>query len=232
MYRSNLNTVKIQFEHRSDRKVDTLMPMPASAKHDGYHHGALREALIRASLELIEEGGVQALSLRAAARRAGVSPGAPYHHFPNRAALMAAIAMDGFEMLRQETVAATADDPDPMHRLRAAGKAYVRFATSHPAHFRVMFRPELADPHEFTDLEQKSHPTFENLVQAVVDCQKAGAIPEGDTQGYVLLCWSVVHGLSSLVIDGPLAKKFPHLDATADELGDMVVRTLTRVLAR
>ena len=204
---------------------------PQSQKQGGYHHGALREALLRASLELIEEGGLQALSLRAAARRAGVSPGAPYHHFENRAALLAALAMEGFDLLHGETERAMAEAGSrAIDQLCASGQAYVRFATRHPANFRIMFRPELADPGNFPELEKKNHPVFENLVQTVLACQQEGSVPQGDPQRYVLLCWSVVHGISSLLLDGPLSCHFAKLDASGPELGAMVVETLTRTL--
>ncbi|MCA9610340.1 MAG: TetR/AcrR family transcriptional regulator, partial [Myxococcales bacterium] len=107
-------------------------------KEGSYHHGDLRQALIDASLALIEEGGVQALSLRKAARRAGVSPGAPYHHFPSRSALLAALSIEGFTRLhaKLDEVRACCDGPEA--RLGACGRAYIAFAREHPAYFRVM----------------------------------------------------------------------------------------------
>src|SRR5205809_439421 len=119
--------------------------LPGMSARASYHHGDLRRTLIDASLALVEEEGIGALSLREVARKAGVTHNAPYHHFPDRGALLAAIAEEGFGRLAQETAAARAAVPDdPLARLTACGQAYVRFAIASPAHFRVMFRPELA----------------------------------------------------------------------------------------
>ncbi|MFP3992664.1 helix-turn-helix domain-containing protein, partial [Streptomyces sp. E11-3] len=100
-----------------------------------YHHGNLRRAILTAALEVIRTDGPTGLSLRDLARRAGVSHAAPAHHFKDRAGLLTAIAAEGFDLL----AVALADAPD----LRERGVRYVRFGVEHPAHFQVMFRPEL-----------------------------------------------------------------------------------------
>src|SRR5580700_1442192 len=114
---------------------DRTSPKKASS----YHHGALREALIRAAREILELEGYEALTLRAAARRAGVSQAAPYNHFADKAALLPAVAALGFKefaaAMRQEMSAAD----NPQARLNAAGIAYVAFATSNPGLFKLMF---------------------------------------------------------------------------------------------
>src|SRR5690242_4627498 len=116
--------------------------MPAKKKR-AYHHGDLRRTLLEASLELIAESGLDALSLREVARRAGVSPGAPYHHFESREQLLTALAVDGFALLGEAMRSArdAAGAEDVIERFGAIGEAYVRFALAHPAHFRLMFRP-------------------------------------------------------------------------------------------
>ena len=117
------------------RKAGKTAPKRASS----YHHGALREALIRSAREILESEGYEALTLRAAARRAGVSQAAPYNHFADKAALLASIAALGFKefaaAMRQEMSAAG----DPQARLNATGIAYVAFATSNPGLFKLMF---------------------------------------------------------------------------------------------
>ena len=199
-------------------------------KQGRYHHGDLRSALVSASLALIEEGGVQALSLRKAAKKAGVSPAAPYHHFASRSALLAAIAVDGFTLLHGEMERAREGTSTPAERLGSCGRAYVRFARSYPAHFRVMFRPELADRSEFPELEEVAGPVFELLVQTLDDGQASGAVPSGDNQGYVLLAWSIAHGLSSLIVDGPLGTDFHKVDVPEEELAELVIGTLAKLL--
>src|ERR1700675_2778734 len=102
-----------------------------------YHHGDLRRVLIDAALELVGEGGVDGLSVREAARRAGVSPGAPFRHFPSRAALMNAVAEEAQRRFRAEIEAALAEAPagDPLGRFRCFGIAYMRWAMRNPTHF-------------------------------------------------------------------------------------------------
>src|SRR5882757_9356453 len=95
-----------------------------------YHHGDLRRVLVDAAFELVTEGGAEAVSVREAARRAGVSPGAPFRHFPSRDALLAAVAEEAQRRFRAEISAALADVPeqDPLARFRALGRAYLRWA--------------------------------------------------------------------------------------------------------
>ena len=200
-------------------------------KQGSYHHGDLRSALLAASLQLIDEGGVQALSLRKAAKKAGVSAAAPYHHFQSRSALLAAIAVEGFELLNERMQRARAQATTTGEGMDLCGHTYVNFAREHPAYFRVMFRPELADPAEFPELEEVASPVFELLVSTVTEGQARGEIPPGDTESYVLLAWSVAHGLSSLIIDGPLGSQHSELiDVPVDQLADVVIGTLRRLL--
>src|SRR5271165_2056297 len=102
-----------------------------------YHHGDLRRVLIDAALDLVEAGGAEGLSVREAARRAGVSPGAPFRHFESRAALMTAVAEEAQRRFRAEIDAALADAPagDPLARFRSFGRAYLRWAMRNPTHF-------------------------------------------------------------------------------------------------
>src|SRR5689334_23891011 len=114
--------------------------VPATPARGSYHHGALREELITASLKLIEAEGIGAVSLRRVAREAGVSPGAPYHHFADRAALLTAIATDGFLLLEKRVTVAQHGAATSSAALRATLEAYVRFAHEQPAYFHLMFR--------------------------------------------------------------------------------------------
>jgi len=170
----------------------------------GYHHGELRRALLDVSIDVIDRYGVDALNLRELAARAGVSSGAPYHHFVDREALLAAIADEGFgyleaAMIREREAALD----DATARLAALGRAYVSFATQHRGYFRVMFRGDLRG----ADLERARPRAFQLLRDAVHDCQRSGAAPAGDWQPLVLTAWSTVHGLATLWIDGALLNK-------------------------
>jgi AcrR family transcriptional regulator len=172
----------------------------------GYHHGDLRRTLIDASVAVITTDGLDALTLRTLAMKAGVSSGAPYHHFADRADLLAAIAQAGFELLGQAMVdARDAAAPDPSAQLAAMGQAYVTFALTHAGHFRVMFRGE-AKAMQVEGLSATSQRTFDLLVEIIQACQRAGNAPTGDPQPLVLTAWSVVHGLATLWLDGSLPR--------------------------
>ena len=118
--------------------------MPGAQTRTSYHHGALRDELIKACVALIEAEGIGAVSLRRVAREAGVSPGAPYHHFADRSALLAAIALQGSEMLEGRLRSAREQAPTAVRALGALIEAYVGFARDHPAHIHLMLRGELA----------------------------------------------------------------------------------------
>jgi AcrR family transcriptional regulator len=176
---------------------------PALRKRKGsYHHGNLRRALIDAGLGLIEKEGATALSLREAARRAGVSTAAPYRHFPSREALLAAIAEEGFRLLGEEIRRAIAEHDDAARRLGEAGIAYVLFAAAHPAHYNVMFSPELADRTAHPSLEAAAADPSQLLLGAIRDYQEAGWMRSRDPGELQLAAWSSVHGLASLITSG------------------------------
>jgi AcrR family transcriptional regulator len=173
-------------------------------KKSGYHHGELRRTLLDVSIGVIDKHGVDALNLRELAGRAGVSSGAPYHHFADRDALLASIAEEGFGYLEAAMIHERSAAPDDAtSRLAALGRAYVSFATTHRGYFRVMFRGDLRSP----DLVQARPRAFQLLYDAIEDCQRSGVAPAGDLQPLVLTAWSAVHGLATLWIDGVLPRK-------------------------
>ncbi|MFI1397387.1 TetR/AcrR family transcriptional regulator [Streptomyces sp. NPDC020681] len=149
-----------------------------------YHHGDLRRAVLTAALDVISAEGPSALSLRDLARRAGVSHAAPAHHFKDRAGLLTAIAVEGFDLLG--TTLAEASD------LRGMGLNYVRFAVGHPAHFQVMFRPELLRPDD-PDLLAARDRTRSLLRTAV-------ASKSADPDTAFLAAWSMAHGFATLLL--------------------------------
>jgi AcrR family transcriptional regulator len=167
-----------------------------------YHHGALREALLTATLELIETEGIGAVSLRQVARAAGVSPGAPYHHFPDRAALLTALSDEGFRRLTTALVEAHDTAPDPTAALEAILNTYVEFAQANPAYFRLMFRPELKRSHKSDDGEA----AFAVLANTVSECLDASQVSTVDKDVLAITMWSLVHGYASLWLDGQLDK--------------------------
>jgi len=192
-----------------------------------YHHGNLRQELLDASSAIIAEQGVEAMSLRDVARRAGVSPAAPYHHFENKDALLDAIACEGFAELNRLLVEAREGaTPEPTARLHAIGTAYVRFARERPAYFHVMFRrSQTSEPSE-----DQTDP-FHVLVEVVQEVRDIDAIGRQVSQrGLVMAAWSLVHGAANLLLDGPLARGIPELDITPDAVPELVVSTLETLL--
>lgn len=167
----------------------------------------LREQVLSASLELIEKEGVAALSLREVARRAGVSHQAPYHHFGSKDALVAELVARGYTQLSEMLEAAEKSRGAPSRRLRLAGRAYVDFALRHPAAFRIMFRPELADFSACPSAEAAGSRAYSVLVRLVEETFGGRRVPRDRLDALVTMNWSMVHGLASLVLDGSLGKQ-------------------------
>ncbi|QLY29140.1 TetR/AcrR family transcriptional regulator [Nocardia huaxiensis] len=197
---------------------------------DRYHHGDLREELLRASLQLIESEGLAAVSLRKVAREAGVSPGAPYHHFADRSALLAALSNRGFEHLRDRMAAARATSGSPMETLVAMGEAYVRFAREQPAYFRLMFRPELSQPEKNPDTEGAGDQAFALLEETVTEATADGVLPAADTETFTLAWWALAHGLASLELDGKLVHRAEQMGTSASILADRVTRMFAELI--
>jgi AcrR family transcriptional regulator len=192
-----------------------------------YHHGDLRRALIQASIELIAEKGVSALTLRGVARRVGVSHAASHHHFASKTELLAAVAMEGFEALAQAEREAAAATADPWDRFKAIGRAYLRFAVAHPAHFRVMFGRELVEGSQPPPEEQwVANPASRVLVEVATEAiATRGNADEERVRVAVIAAWSLVHGLAMLWLDGPL-RQLSGLKAHHGEF-DELARTIT-----
>jgi AcrR family transcriptional regulator len=167
-----------------------------------YHHGDLRQALVDAAIQLLREGGVSALTLRAAARKAGVSQAAPYRHFADHADLLAAVAADGFERLREAVIQSARSATSPREGLRGLARAYVRFGVKHPAEYRVMFGADTAGHGRFPALDSQSSSVYQILVDGIVGLQELGLVRSGDPMAIALTAWSTMHGLVMLVLDG------------------------------
>ncbi|MBO9668985.1 MAG: TetR/AcrR family transcriptional regulator [Sphingobium sp.] len=159
-------------------------------------HGDLREALIASALAALERG--EDVGLRAMARAAGVSAMAPYRHFRDKAALLGAVAMRGFDDLHAALLAADAQD-DAREALVAQGEAYLAFARSRPALFRLMFAGDHDGP----------PPVGDNAYGVMV--RRVEQLAPDNLEAATLLCWSTVHGLATLALDGGLpAGGSPH----------------------
>ena len=193
-----------------------------------YYGGDLRRDLLDAALEAIDEEGPSAVSLRSLARRLGVSHAAPANHFPDKAALFTAIAVEGFTLLGQAMAGAVAElgpDATAGPRFRAAGRAYTGFALAHPAHFAVMWQRDLLHQDD-PELAAAGQATFELLLGGVRDVQAEGWAAGSEPQTVAYLAWSVVHGLATLWLSGPLqhdGRPFPEI---ADEVATLLGTSL------
>jgi AcrR family transcriptional regulator len=163
-----------------------------------YHHGDLRDALVRAGRTILEKDGLAALSLRRVARTAGVSPAAPYHHFADKQALLDAVATQGFDALTSAMQTRMAQATDPHARLDASGVGYVVFAVENPALFRLMFgarERELSRNAPLIKAGERAH----HVLQAAV----AEISPDGKASPLVCLrLWALVHGIAKLILEG------------------------------
>ncbi|MET7615846.1 TetR/AcrR family transcriptional regulator [Streptomyces sp. NPDC005408] len=157
-----------------------------------YHHGDLRRAVLTAALDVIATEGPSALSLRDLARRAGVSHAAPAHHFKDRAGLLTAIATEGYDLLGT-TLAEAAG-------LRERGVHYVRFAIDHPAHFQVMFHPDLYHADNPDLLSAKARTAAE--LRAGVEQRS----PDEDSALMGVAAWSIAHGFATLLLSHNLER--------------------------
>jgi AcrR family transcriptional regulator len=194
-----------------------------------YYGGDLRRDLLDTALALIARDGPSAVSLRALARRLGVSHAAPANHFPDKAALFTAIAVEGFALLAEaigDGVRQLGPDATAGQRFRAAGRAYTGFALAHPAHFAVMWQRDLLHQDD-PELVAAGDRTFELLLGSVRDIQSEGWAAGRDPQAVAYLAWSVVHGLAALWLGGSLQRGQRSFDEIAGEVGALLGSVLS-----
>jgi AcrR family transcriptional regulator len=179
-----------------------------------YHHGDLRRALVEAAFALVTEEQDWSFSLREVARRAGVSHNAPYNHFSEKRDLLGAVAALGFEKLRDRMLQAIAETGAAEAALAAAAQAYVGFAVDNPALYRLMFGPALAEAPEGRPARAAGADAKAVLEQIILRGARDGTFVVGADDHAAramaaLYCWSAVHGLTLLVIDGKAEAKLP-----------------------
>ncbi|MCA2981465.1 MAG: TetR/AcrR family transcriptional regulator [Myxococcaceae bacterium] len=174
-----------------------------SATREAYHHGDLHDALVTAAVQLVERQGEADFSLREAAREVGVSANAAYRHFEDKAALMTAVAAEGFERLARRMRRAMErahGERSSIERFKAVGRAYVEFAAEHPALFRLMFGAHGVGCLGAVDPARETPWT---LLGAALDALVAdGGLPAARRAGAELKAWTVVHGFASLAPSG------------------------------
>lgn len=186
-----------------------------------YHHGDLPAALLSAVGEIVAERGTAAVTLREAARRAGVSHSAPAHHFGDKDGMIAAYCEQGFDLMSEHVgsaFAAADDATTTSEMISILGRAYVEFAAENPTHFNVMFRSGLDSVDDAAHDELEEHGAMTLLKGMVDDLVRSGSIEQLQAEAVAVVLWSVAHGLASLWVDGAIDKMFP--DMGLDQLLD------------
>ena len=202
---------------RTDRRTRTT-----------YHHGDLGPALVREAARTIRTAGVEAVTLRDVGRRLGVSRTALYRHFADKAALLAAVARQGFQTFSRELQEAWDAAGAGMTGFRAMGAAYVRFAIANPAHYRIMFGRFKDLCESDAALAGDASASFQVLLDALAALERDGAIPvAADRHALGLFIWASMHGVAMLSIDGQLGKD----PSAADSLTAFTLDRVTAAIA-
>jgi AcrR family transcriptional regulator len=188
----------------------------------GYHHGDLRAALIDAGLQLTRAGGPEALTIREATRRVGVSPNAAYRHFADRDALLEAVAA-AIQHRMTARMRASVRRRGATELLRAVGVGYIKFALDEPGWFAVAFFGAGQSD------ETASAPPYLALVEALDAMANAGALSPERRDGAEWPCWSAVHGFAELALRGPLrGARRREVDSLAQRTVDDIITGVSR----
>ncbi|MBL1321732.1 MAG: TetR/AcrR family transcriptional regulator [Methylophaga sp.] len=178
-----------------------------------YHHGDLRTSLIKATVEMINKQGVEAITMRSLSNWVGVSRTAAYRHFSNKVDLLTATATEGFKQFSLALRVARLDySEDELGRFRLMGQAYVQFAIEHSAYYGLMFSD--ASIQKTDAFDEASSAAFTELVDILVTLQEANKIKTEDPKMQANFVWSLMHGFSSLLING----KLQHIDDLSKEM--------------
>lgn len=216
---------------RHPTKSRPAAPRAPAAKP--YHHGDLRRVLIDAAMQLVGEGGPEAVSVREAARRAGVSPGAPFRHFPSRDALMNAVAEEAQRRFRVEIEAALADAPsdDPLGRFRCLGIAYLRWATKNPTHFEIISSRRFFDHDRSAGVSSDNAKLIGLTERTLAEAFSAGQLGAHDLKQVQIAGRALVYGFARMHIDGHLPR-WGVTDTEAERMAADIVDLFIAGIAR
>jgi AcrR family transcriptional regulator len=172
-----------------------------------YHHGDLKNALIKAGVKILAKEGVNGLSLRKVAKHAGVSHAAPYSHFADKQALIAAISTEGFKQLHKKIASVRevhSKNPDTL--LKETARSYIQFATNEPDRFKLMFSSVIEKEKDYPEFVAASMENFLQLVSIVEACQQAGLLKSGPSDLMAVSVWASVHGMITLILEGQISR--------------------------
>lgn len=217
-------------------KIPAAKPRRRSARlavPKPYHHGDLRRVLIDAALQLVGEGGPDAVSVREAARRAGVSPGAPFRHFPSRDALMQAVAEEAQRRFRAEIGGALSDAPagDPLARFRALGLAYVRWAMRNPTHFEILSSRRFFDHDKDAGVSADNAELIELTEHTLAEAFALGQLRSADLKAVQIAGRALVYGFARMNIDGHFPRwgvRGGEAEQTAEAIIDLFIEGIAR----
>jgi AcrR family transcriptional regulator len=171
-----------------------------------YHHGDLKNALIKVGIQILSKEGLGGLSLRRVAKKAGVSHTAPYAHFADKQALIAAISTEGYHQLYvQLTAAVETNHVNPQNMLVEVGWAYVQFALKDPELFKVMFSGVIEQEKDYPDFREISQKNFQLLLGIIKTYQETGLLAPEPVDLVAVRLWSVVHGFIMLLLEGQIS---------------------------
>ena len=184
-------------------------------RRTSYHHGHLKEALIAAALKMVKEQGAESVSVREVAKRAGVSSGAPFRHFPSRTTLMTAVAEQAMRKFRDEIVRALEEvkSDAPLDRFRALGTAYMRWVVRNPAHFQVISNRALIDFDGSESLRRDNAEIRELMEQLLTEQRRRAPLIRDDVKAISFAARGLAYGIARMYVDG----HFPQWDIPADQ---------------
>ncbi|HSD84126.1 MAG TPA: TetR/AcrR family transcriptional regulator [Anaerolineae bacterium] len=195
-------------------------------KKKTYHHGDLKNALIEAGADILSKDGVSGLSLRKVALKAGVSHTAPYAHFADKQALIAAISTEGYRRL-YEAMAATVQryQDDPARQLVEGAWVYVQFALTDTDHFKITLSGAVEKEKDYPAFVEMAQHSFVLLVKIVETCQAAKILKRGPADLMAVSVWSLIHGFVSLILEDQIS----HTVLDRFSLREMLIFTLNQI---
>jgi AcrR family transcriptional regulator len=218
-------------------KTQAAKPRRRARAPKPYHHGDLRRVLIDAALQLVGEGGADAVSVREAARRAGVSAGAPFRHFPSRDALMNAVAEEAQRRFRAEIELALAEAPagdrvsDPLGRFRCLGLAYMRWAMRNPTHFEIISSRRFFDHDKAAGVSQDNAELIELTERTLAEAFALGQLRSADLKRVQIAGRALVYGFARMNIDGHFPRwgvAGAEAERTAEAILDLFIDGIAR----